>query len=488
MAEKRRRIGTPEPSNEPASNKETPIDLISSFIDTSQDSLDIANFIKSLINSIDKRDLYSYLEQNIQLVCDFINELSHNNPKAYLRIDSYAVGHGEGMTLCPVENESYPTSIFISPPKGYTFTQVVPESARLYQAFSECKNVSSNSICVREKNRKSSESYYEKYEKQLVLLKDLLRSIKTVKKKKDTELLIENIKRFNNNITEYGNIPIENRDIDSIILYISAIINKVEKIIETSTTSIIHSADSVKSCGTCENESGVLCSPSITLSGSPNLNAYDRPRFMVALTPKSDNLLHTLKIEAMLYFLLQTYLINNNIILHEKYNTYNDIKKHFFETIEVLSTNPIVMNLKIIFDVLIENSVIRKLVTILFNIDLPSIPIISDNKTVSVNLGNMVPNSDSVIWHCCLSHVDTTMFDKNMSDPSTPRGKGGSKKRSICPYCTNHLRIIQWDLTTPDKIMARNISWSQFFGKLRPDKSIKKKHYKSARKSKRRSA
>lgn len=209
---------------------------------------------------------------------------------------------------------------------------------------------------------------------------------------------------------------------------------------------------------------------------------------MVALTPKSDNLLHTLKIEAMLYFLLQTYLINNNIILHEKYNTYNDIKKHFFETIEVLSTNPIVMNLKIIFDVLIENSVIRKLVTILFNIDLPSIPIISDNKTVSVNLGNMVPNSDSVIWHCCLSRVDTTMFDKNMSDPSTPRGKGGSKKRSICPYCRNHLRIIQWDLTTPDKIMAKNISWSQFFGKLRENKSIKKKHYKSARKSKRRSA
>jgi hypothetical protein len=192
-------------------------------------------------------------------------------------------------------------------------------------------------------------------------------------------------------------------------------------------------------------------------------------------------------IEAMLLFLIKIDLKNKNFFLSPEYTTYESVVKIFYDIIKTNAQNyytPICMA----FDILFKDCAIGYLVRKLFNIN--DFPTIGDGlltEKVIVSLTPIVKIATNVTYLACLANV-SGISDLKLSDPSTPRRKGGSKKRSICTYCGRRLRIIQWEFAPPDKIMARNNSWSQFFGKPRPDKSRKKKHYKRGRKSKKRYA
>ena len=513
MDSKRRRDDTEEPSMKRASNEPTSIDLISRFIDTNQDRKKIAGFIETLL---DKR---IRLDSIIQDICDYINSVSGNNPLSVIGNQIITLGHGKELELYKLDSADAPTSIFMSPRYGITYKQAMPEAATLSQSFYNEKNVTEASRRARESHLQLSKSEIERIEalmesmgEYIATAKDFETSFNKFKTVDDTKK-INFLKNFNlfvegfnttfkmytleviPGIPDSGPIPQDllitaKVAIISTLMYLDQCKTLLRQRYDTSQISLANSAQSVQSCSICKNDEGDNCCPSLLLSGHRGYDNYDRPLCYCIPKIKSNvESIIKLKIDTMFYFLLKMDLNtnNNNIVLDQKHYTYDSIVQIFYGILKKHTKNATDIIVQKKFDILVPGSIIGILVRKLFHIDLPIIDFEPSDEIVTVNLKPILEKSEVVNYLACLSGVCGTE-KLPLVQPSTPQKKGGSKKLSICPYCRNHLRIIQWDLTTPDKIMKRNISWSQFFGKLSPDKSIKKKHYKSARKSKRRSA
>jgi hypothetical protein len=511
MDSKRRRDDTEEPSMKRASNEPTSIDLISSFIDTNQDRKEIAGFIETLL------DERIRLDSIIQDICDYINSVSGNNPLSVIGNQIITVGHGMELELYKSDIAFAPTSIFMSPRNGITYKQAMPEAATVSQSFYNEKNVTEASRRARESHLQLSKYEIERIE---VLMESMDKYIATAngfrtmyntfKTVDDTEKknFLKNfnffVEGFNKTFKMYklevipgipdnGPIPQDllitaKVAIISTLMYLDQCKTQLRQRYDTSQTSLANSAQSVQSCSICKNDEGDNCCPSLLLSGRRGYDNYDRPLCYCIPKIKSNvDSIIKLKIDTMFYFLLKMDLNTNNIVIDQKNYTYDSIVQIFYGILKKHTKKADDIIIQKIFDILVPGSIIGTLVRNLFHIDLPIIDFEPSEEIVKVNLKPILEKSEVVNYLACLSGV-CGIEKLPLVQPSTPHKKGGSKKRSICPYCRNHLRIIQWDLTTPDKIMKRNISWSQFFGKLRPDKSIKKKHYKGARKSKRRSA
>jgi hypothetical protein len=522
MDSKRRRVDTQEPSMKRASNEPTSIDLISSFIDTNQDRKEIAGFIETLL------DERISLDSIIHDICDYINSVSGNNPLSVIGNQIITVGHGMELELYKSDIAFAPTSIFMSPRNGITYKQAMPEAATLSQSFYNEKNVTEASRRARESHLQLSkyeiervEALMESMDKYIATANGFRTMYNTFKTVDDTEkkYFLKNfnlfVEGFNTTFKMYklevipgipdsGPIPQDllitaKVAIISTLMYLDQCKTQLRQRYDTSQMSLANSAQSVQSCSICKNDEGDNCCPSLLLSGRRGYDNYDRPLCYCIPKIKSNvDSIIKLKIDTMFYFLLKMdtmfyFLLkmdlntNNNILLDQKHYTYDSIVQIFYGILKKHTKKAEDIIIQKMFDILVPGSIIGSLVRNLFHIDLPIIDFEPSAEIVTVNLKPILEKAQVVNYLACLSGVCGTE-KLPLVQPSTPQKKGGSKKLSICPYCRNHLRIIQWDLTTPDKIMKRNISWSQFFGKLRENKSIKKKHYKSARKSKRRYA
>ena len=511
MDSKRRRVDTQKPSMKRASNEPTSIDLISRFIDTNQDRKEIAGFIETLLVERIR------LDSIIQDICDYINSVSGNNPLSVIGNQIITLGHGTELELYKSDSAVAPTSIFMSPRYGITYKQAMPEAATLSQSYYNEKNVTEASRRARESHLQLSkyeiervEALMESMDKYIATANGFRTMYNTFKTVDDTEkkYFLKNfnlfVEGFNTTFKMYklevipgipdsGPIPQDllitaKVAIISTLMYLDQCKTQLRQRYDTSQTSLANSAQSVQSCSICKNDEGDNCCPSLLLSGRRGYDNYDRPLCYCIPKIKSNvDSIIKLKIDTMFYFLLKIDLNNNNIVIDQKNYTYDSIVQIFYGILKKHTKKADDIIIQKIFDILVPGSIIGTLVRNLFHIDLPIIDFEPSEEIVKVNLKPILEKSEVVNYLACLSGV-CGIEKLPLVQPSTPHKKGGSKKLSICPYCRNRLRIIQWDLTTPDKIMARNISWSQFFGKLRENKSIKKKHYKGARKSKRRSA
>jgi hypothetical protein len=516
MDSKRRRDDTEDstenPSMKRASNEQSSIDLISRFIDTNQDRKEIAGFIETLL------DERISLNSIIQDICDYINSVSGNNPLSVIGNHIITLGHGKELELYKLDSADAPTSIFMSPRYGITYKQAMPEAATLSQSYYNEKNVTEASRRARESHLQLSkyeieriDSLMESMDKYIATANGFRTMFNTFKTVDDTEKknFLKNfnffVEGFNTTFKMYklevipgipdnGPIPQDllitaKVAIISTLMYLDQCKTLLRQRYNTSQISLANSAQSVQSCSICKNDEGDNCCPSLLLSGHRGYDNYDRPLCYCIPKIKSNvESIIKLKIDTMFYFLLKMDLnTNNNILLDQKHYTYDSIVQIFYGILRkhTKKTEDIIIQKK--FDILVPGSIIGILVRKLFHIGLPIIDFEPSEDIVTVNLKPILEKSEIVNYLACLSGV-CGIERLPLVQPSTPQKKGGSKKRSICPYCGNRLRIIQWDLTTPDKIMARNISWIQFFGKTRANTSIKRKHNKSARKSKRRSA
>jgi hypothetical protein len=401
-----------------SSGDDNPIELINLYIEFNFESnFELYEYINDLISCYIKKETY------VDEFVAFLRKISGDNIRKNIKFYGFAIGHGNDLKTCEASSSHNPRTLF---PGEISYYSSLPHTSAVVRAVSKGTGIQESLNNARAKNKTTAIRFMKEYDEKKNALASLIEE--TVGLDEIKPIPSKNVRKFNEiSSSTYIDEPVKK---DNFLGHITDELDYFDIHHGYEKTNYNQSDSLLQQCTIFEDSNKKLVRPVITISGEgKNYLDMNNPRMFV-IPQVIEETRYTIKIKAMLYFLIKLHLINNNVIIDPSIVDY-DTMIHFFHDIFQLyksygdASYAGYIDFQKTFDVLIRDSFSRELIYKLFGIEIPHTTLGEYNVIDTSVISGVL---DVVAYHCCAARFDPekkALVKSNLVEP-----KGGTRCRN----------------------------------------------------------